>query len=245
MLVRMHTSELVLTFLVLAIVGSVLSRKIDLAGGLVGGGITYVLYLAIGWVGIMLIGSFFGLGTAASLWKLQRKQAWGVAEEHNVRRGWRNVIGNAGVAGAIAVLLLGWPDYAPLGRILIASCFAAALSDTWSSELGTVYGTRFYQVLTGKSGQRGQDGVVSGAGSLAGVAGSALMAGLFALFHGWGSAVAITFVAGIVGNLTDSLLGASLERAGRLNNHAVNFLATLLAALFALGLFFGEKLLQE
>ena len=38
---------------------------------------------------------------------------------------------------------------------------------------------------------------------------------------------------GTVGNLTDSVLGATLERQQRLSNNAVNFLNTLVGALVA------------
>ncbi len=142
-------------------------------------------------------------------------------------------------------MVIGWPESTPVGSVLIAACFAAALSDTWSSELGNAHGSRFYEVLSGKPGQRGNDGVVSSEGSLAGLIGSGLIAVLYGLFKEWGSAVVVIGVAGLVGNVTDSLLGATLERQGRLGNHAVNFLATLAGALTALGLLLGEKLLHQ
>jgi uncharacterized membrane protein len=41
-------------------------------------------------------------------------------------------------------------------------------------------------------------------------------------------------VAGIFGNLCDSILGASLERKQFIGNNTVNFLNTLFAAIFAL-----------
>jgi uncharacterized membrane protein len=41
---------------------------------------------------------------------------------------------------------------------------------------------------------------------------------------------------GVFGFLFDSLLGATLERQGLLNNDAVNFLSTAVAAAFAMGL---------
>ncbi len=241
----MTAGPYVLAFLAIAVVISVSSKKIDLAGGLVGGSFAYLLYAALGWLGIFLIGGFFVLGTAASRWKIHRKAQWGVAEKRNVQRGWRNVVGNAGAAAALALLVLSRLGSVELGSLLVAASFAAALSDTWSSELGNVYGTRFYEVLTGRPGERGRDGVVSREGSLAGVAGSVLVALLYGLFRGWGSAVVIISVAGLLGNLVDSLLGATLERSGRIGNHAVNLLATLAAALLALGLFLGEKLLHE
>lgn len=223
----------VLLFIVVAVAASVLSRKIDTVGGLSGGLITYGLFLAAGGLGVMLIGGFFVLGTLASVWKLRQKDALGLAETRNVRRGWRNVVANAGAAGLVAAAVVGhWLDTAT-GQILIAAAFASALSDTWSSELGNVYGRNFYHVLTGKRDQRGRDGVVSTEGSLAGLAGSGVMATLYGLFYGFDRAVIIISLAGILGNLTDSVLGATLERRGILNNHGVNFLSTAVAVLLA------------
>ena len=239
----MNSDYYVLVFLAIAIAGSVLTGKIDLAGGLTGGVFAYWLYLALGWLGIFLIGGFFVLGTAASLEKIRRKTLGRGAKTDHERRGWRNVVGNAGVAATLSLLVLGGVISQETGSIAIAASFAAALSDTWSSELGNVYGTRFYEVLTGKPGEQGSDGVVSREGSLAGLLGSALIGVLYGIFSGWDSAVVMISVAGLLGNLTDSLLGATLERSGKLGNHGVNFLATLTGALTVL-LLLGEKLLH-
>ncbi len=46
----------------------------------------------------------------------------------------------------------------------------------------------------------------------------------------------ISLAGGVFGLFFDSLLGATLEQRGWLNNDAVNFLSTASAAVFALGL---------
>ena len=48
--------------------------------------------------------------------------------------------------------------------------------------------------------------------------------------------LAVSWGAGVFGLFFDSLLGATLERRGWINNDAVNFLSTASAAGFALGL---------
>jgi uncharacterized membrane protein len=61
------------------------------------------------------------------------------------------------------------------------------------------------------------------------MAGTLALRGDFATF--W-----IAYGGGVFGLFFDSLLGATLERRGWLNNDAVNFLSTASAAAFALGL---------
>ncbi|MCK5704029.1 MAG: DUF92 domain-containing protein, partial [Cyclobacteriaceae bacterium] len=47
----------------------------------------------------------------------------------------------------------------------------------------------------------------------------------------------IITVSGFSGNILDSVLGATLQQNGYINNHQVNFLATLFGSLFCLLLF--------
>jgi uncharacterized protein (TIGR00297 family) len=83
----------------------------------------------------------------------------------------------------------------------------------------------------------GTDGAVSLVGTLAGVAAAVIVAFAGSLAIGDGTAVFWISCAGAVfGLFFDSLLGATLERRGWLNNDAVNFLSTASAAAFALGL---------
>ena len=130
--------------------------------------------------------------------------------------------------------MLLFPRQHSLFQLLIAAAFSSATADTLSSELGSVYGKKFYNILTFKRDKKGLDGVVSLEGSLFGMLGSALIGVLYCAGAGWGFTVIIIVLAGTAGNLSDSILGATLERRGQLSNNAVNFLNTLIAALFCL-----------
>ena len=60
-----------------------------------------------------------------------------------------------------------------------------------------------------------------------------MIAVIYAIGFGWDKTFLILIIAGTIGNLSDSVLGAALERKRYLNNDAVNFLNTLIAALAA------------
>jgi uncharacterized protein (TIGR00297 family) len=84
---------------------------------------------------------------------------------------------------------------------------------------------------------QGTDGGVSLVGTLAGTAAAGIVAALGAWALGGGLEIFwISVAGGLFGLFFDSLLGATLERRGWLNNDAVNFLSTASAAGFALGI---------
>jgi uncharacterized protein (TIGR00297 family) len=112
---------------------------------------------------------------------------------------------------------------------------AEAAADTVSSEIGQVLGGRPRMITNLRSAEPGTDGAISVAGTLAGAAAAAIVAGVgtWALRGDW-SLFILSCAGAIFGLLFDSLLGATLERRGWLNNDAVNFLSTASAAAFAL-----------
>jgi uncharacterized protein (TIGR00297 family) len=115
------------------------------------------------------------------------------------------------------------------------AALAEAAADTVSSEIGQVLGGRPRMITTLRSTDPGTDGAVSLAGTLAGVAAASIIAAAGAWSVGGGIAsFSIATAAAVFGLLFDSLLGATLERRGWLNNDAVNFLSTASAAAFAL-----------
>jgi uncharacterized protein (TIGR00297 family) len=119
--------------------------------------------------------------------------------------------------------------------VLAIAALAEAAADTVSSEIGQVLGGRPRVITTLRRVEPGTDGAVSPAGTLAGILAAGIVAGLgtFAL-RGNGTFFAVSCVGGVCGLLFDSLMGATLEAWGWLNNDAVNFLSTASAAGFAL-----------
>jgi uncharacterized protein (TIGR00297 family) len=85
-----------------------------------------------------------------------------------------------------------------------------------------------------KKDLRGLNGVVSMEGTLVGIAGSFIVASVYTLGFGFNINFLWIIIAGTVGNFSDSILGAALERKGFLQNNEVNFLNTAVAALFVL-----------
>lgn len=210
--------------------------KLTMAAVWTGGALGILIFLGSSFAGMALLALFFGLGTAASSWRVADKRHLGLAEENRGRRTASQVVANAGVAGLLGLLAWQLPPYAPLAHLMLAGSFAAATADTLASELGNVYGQRYYNILTLRPDTRGLNGVVSLEGTALGLAGTAALAATYCLGFGWGPAFGWLLVAGTAGNLADSVLGATLERRGYLSNNAVNFLNTLTGALVAGGL---------
>jgi uncharacterized protein (TIGR00297 family) len=206
--------------------GSVKARKLTTAAAITGGLTGLLVFLGAGFTGIAQMGTFFLLGTTASSVGLAYKVRLGLAEANKGRRHAGQVLANAGAPALLGLLSLLLPRTDTLFPFLIACAFASACADTLSSELGNLYGRRFYNILTFKRESRGPDGVVSLEGTLCGAGGSALIAGIYALGYGGNVDMLWIIIAGTAGNLTDSVLGATLERKAVLGNDAVNFLNT-------------------
>jgi uncharacterized protein (TIGR00297 family) len=227
---------LVVALLAAGMLYSVRAGKLTVAAAAMGGALGLLIYLGSGFGGLALLTLFFALGTAASGWRVADKRRLGLAEENKGRRTAGQVVANAGVAGMLGLLAWQLPQHAPLATLMLAGSFAAATADTLASELGNVYGRRYFNILTFRPDTRGLNGVVSLEGTALGLAGTAVLAGAYCLGFGWGAAFGWLLLAGTAGNLMDSVLGATLERRGVLSNNAVNFVNTLTGALAACGL---------
>ncbi|RYZ61577.1 MAG: DUF92 domain-containing protein [Chitinophagaceae bacterium] len=224
---------LLVILLFVGAIESIRHRKLTVAGA-IGGAITgFCIFLGAGWYGIAMLALFFLAGTLATGWKRQQKKEMGMMQERGGRRKLGQVLANAGAAGFIGLLSLFLPQYESLFSLMIAASFSSALADTLSSELGSLYGKRFYNILTLKKDKRGLDGVVSVEGTLLGLLGSLVIATIYSIGFGWDSRFFILLLSGTLGNLLDSVLGATLEREQWISNDVVNFCNTLVAALVA------------
>jgi uncharacterized protein (TIGR00297 family) len=224
---------IIITVLVAGMIASVKTGKLTVTASITGGVIGFLIFMGTGFCGVIMMATFFLLGTLATSWKLSVKRSLDLAETDKGRRTAWQVIANAGVAGLLALIITLRPQYTNVGIVMIAASFASATADTLSSELGNVYGRKFYNIITFKKDKRGENGVVSLEGTLIGITGSIIIAVIYALGNKWDINVVWIIIAGTVGNLTDSILGATLERKFILNNNAVNFSNTAIAAAVA------------
>ena len=225
---------LLVVILIAGVVYSVSARKLTFVAAITGALVACLVFAGAGYTGVAMMTTFFILGSAATSWQRGKKQVFESADDHKNGRTAGQVLANAGVAAIAGILVVLFPSYTHLCVLMMAASFASATADTLSSELGTVYGKRFFNIISLKPDQRGLDGVISLEGTLIGIAGSTIIAVVYAIGFGWNTDLATIIMAGTVGNLADSVLGATLERGNYIGNNTVNFLNTLIAALVAL-----------
>ena len=213
-----------------------LARTVNLSGAIAGWAVGTAIWAFLGWRGYLLLLGFFVLGSAATKLGYRRKAERRLAQEEGGRRGARHALANAGVAVACAVFAV-TTTYDLLFALAFAAAFATAASDTAGSEIGQLWGRRTYLATTFRPVPPGTGGAVSVEGTLAGIAASLAIGGLGAavgLFPWLG--VAVVAVAAFAGTTLESVLGATVERRGLLDNEAMNFLNTLAGALVAAAL---------
>jgi uncharacterized protein (TIGR00297 family) len=228
-------------FLCMVLIGgmifSVRLRKLTNSAAITGGICGWLIYLGSGFAGLTMLAVFFLVGSFATSWKFDLKEKLALAEKSQGRRNAGQVIANAGVAALLGLVSTIIPLHLNLVHLMIASSFASAISDTLSSELGNLYGKNYFNIITFKKEQRGLNGVVSMEGTLFGLAGALLIAIIYSSWFGWSQHFVWIIIAGTIGNISDSVFGATLERKNILDNDAVNFLNTLIAALVAMLLY--------
>jgi uncharacterized protein (TIGR00297 family) len=204
-------------------------RGVSFGGAIAGAAVCFLLYVGAGFGAFVALVSVFALTWISTRFGYRRKERLGTAEKLDGRTALQ-VLANLAVAASCAGL-----SAVTAGKAVFLLAVSAALSeaaaDTVSSELGQARSANARLITTWEEVAAGTDGGVSWTGTVAGVAAAAVvsfvcvLAGLVPLR--W---LGISIVAAVAGMIADSFLGALLERRKLLNNDAVNFLGTLIAA---------------
>jgi uncharacterized membrane protein len=88
---------------------------------------------------------------------------------------------------------------------------AEANADTWSTELGILSKRLPRLITTGREVAAGTSGGITLQGTLAAMIGAGVIGGLAALFRSNGQLLPIGILAGLIGGLFDSLIGATVQ----------------------------------
>jgi uncharacterized protein (TIGR00297 family) len=206
-------------------------RGVNRSGALAGGFACFLLFAGAGPVAFATLAALFLMTWVATRQGYRRKLALGLAERREGRNAWQ-VLANLAVAAVGSVVFSATGNRVWLIAALAA--LAEAATDTVASEIGQSRGPYARLITTWERVPPGTDGGITIPGSIAGLAAGlvivavATMGGMLPQAQLW-----IPVAAGFAGMLIDSILGATLQRRGWINNEAVNFFATLAAAALA------------
>ena len=207
-------------------------RGVNLRGAGAGFLVTAVLFIAAGPAMFGAVLLVFVLTLGATRFGKHKKQSLEIAERSRGRDA-AQVLANVGIAALAAAL----SQLTPWRMPLLAGSFAAlveAACDTVSSETGKALSGTARMITTWRLAPAGTDGAISLPGTLLGVLAAVIVTVEAALTGLLDSHIAtIATVAGILGTIMDSLLGAIFERRGLLTNNTVNLASTAFAAVIA------------
>lgn len=212
---------------------------VSATGAICGAVIGAIVFVAAGWPGWTLLFLTFLSAIASSRLGLRRKTLLGIAQERGGRRGAGNAMANTGVAALAAAAAVLTP-YEAAALVAFAAALVAGGSDTVASEIGKAWGRHAYIVHSWRNVAPGTSGAVSVEGTAAGFLAAVALASA-SLWLGLVPAGALVpiVLAATLGSFVESLLGATLEALGILNNDLLNFLNTAVAALAAVALASG------
>jgi len=188
-----------------------------------------LLYAGAGLGAFLVLVSVFALTWLSTRFGYRRKEKLGTAERSDGRTALQ-VLANLAVAAGCAGLSV-VTARKEMFLLAVSAALSEAAADTVSSEVGQARSAHARLIVTWEIVPAGTDGGVSWAGTLAGIIAAALvslvsvMTGLMPLK--W---MGVSIAAAVAGMIADSFLGALLEQREVLNNDAVNFLGTLIAA---------------
>src|SRR5207249_606927 len=203
------------------------SGAVDRSGMIAGFLVGVLTFTFAGWRGFLVLIAFFVLGSATTRAGLRRKERLGIAQEKKGARSGRHALANCGVAVYLAFLAAS-AARPEIYALAFVCAYATAAFDTVSSQIGRAYGRRPLLITTFRPVAAGTNGAISWIGTLSGCAAAVVVCAV-AITVGyldprWS---AVVLAAAFVGSTADSVLGATLETRGLIDNEAVNFSNTL------------------
>lgn len=164
-----------------------------------------------GWKWTIPILTFFIMSSLLSKFPEKKNKEKETYIDKKSERDYFQVIANGGIAGILVVTY--YITQSELLYLIYVSSLSAVCADTWSTEIGTMKRTKTINILTLKPVAQGISGGISFPGTVGGFAGSFIIA--FASLS-WVSIDTVFFfliiiISGLLGNLTDSFLGASIQ----------------------------------
>ena len=212
------------------------ARTVSTSGAIIGAIIGVAIFAGAGRNAWLLLLATFAAASMASRMGLKRKVLLGIAEDRGGRRGGGNAVANCGIA-AIAAIAASTTPSAAAALVALVAALTAGGSDTVASEIGKAWGrstvliTSFGRVKPGTPGAMSLEGTAAGLLTAFGLAALAVWLGLI----GGGTIVAVV-VGATAGAVVESVLAATLEEPGVLNNDLLNFINTAVAAAVALAI---------
>lgn len=193
--------------------GGWLVRALSLSGMLVAVVVGTVIFGLGGlpWAALMI--AFFLSSSLLSKMFSGRKQVVSVKFEKGAQRDWGQVFANSAVGAFMAVITLLFPNES-WPWLAYAGALATVNADTWATELGVLSRKSPRLITNGKIVPTGTSGAITLTGTLATFIGGGFIALTGWVFasesRSWGFLAAVS-LAGLVGSLIDSLLGATIQ----------------------------------
>lgn len=180
------------------------ARALNASGAIAAFFVGAITFAIGGWPSTAVLFAFFLPSTLLSRIGKARKRGLVDVGKQGARDAWQ-VLANGGVAAAAMLVSLRFGGAAAA----FAGAFAAASADTWGTEIGTLAQAVPRSILTLRPLATGLSGGVTLQGTLAELAGAALVA-LVAAATGVAPFVPV-FLGGVCGAFLDSILGASAQ----------------------------------
>ena len=183
-------------------------RSLDRGGAAAGFAMGTVAMIA-GWSwGALLLALFISVSLLSRLGAAEKERRVGGVVEKGGERDTSQIIANGAVFTIAALGSLIAPGQMWYGIAAGALSFSAA--DTWATEIGTLSRAQPYLITSGTRVPPGTSGAVTLLGSVAAIGGALFMA-VAVMFARWPLSLVAIVLAGVIGALADSVIGATLQ----------------------------------